>query len=194
MPAPDATAAMNELLGWYNNQKFVYPFIGYDSGLVIVPNNIPGVAGGTGRFTSTITTQADDFLITKLWGFAYGPVNALGLTNVAAAGTPATDFPNPINPVLAVHGVSVKITDTKSGRVMMNNPIPIELITPKGYANQSNSPFEFEWLLPGNSIVQLEWYNADTKIVPGSSPAALQYHAAFIVLAGKRFNGLRVNQ
>ncbi len=186
---PDASGAMNELLSWYNLQKFKYPFIGYDSGLVIIPNNSPGVAGGTGRFVSSITTQADDFLVRKIWGFAYGPVNSEGLVNLAASGN-ATDFPNPINPFLAVHGLSVKISDNKTGRNWMNNPIPLELITPKGYANQSNAPFEFDWLLPGNSQVQLEWYNSDTRVNP--SGGTLQYHAAFIMLAGERFNGLRV--
>jgi hypothetical protein len=189
MPVPDPSGALNELKHWYNRQKFVYPFAGYDSGLVVIPNNTPSVSGGTGRFTSSITTQADDFLVRRIWGFAYGPVNAQGLTNLASSGI-ATDFPNPINTNLAVHGVSVKITDTKTGRVWMNNPIPIELITPKGYANQSNAAFEFNWLLPGNSIVQLEWYNADTRAQPVTGN--LQYHAAFLVLDGDRYNGLRL--
>lgn len=190
MPEPNAAAPLNELLHWYNLQKFKYPFQ-YDSGLVLVPNLTPSIAGGTGRASTSIITQADDFLVKKIWGFAFGPCNAQGQVNLASSGN-ATDFPNPINPFLAVHGVSVKITDTKTGRTWSNNPIPIELMTPKGYANQSNSPYEWDWLLPGNSQVQLEWFNADTRSVPESEPAELQYHAAFIVLAGERYNGLRV--
>lgn len=188
MPQPDATGPLNELASWYNLQKFKYPFE-YDSGLQLIPNNSPGVAGGSGRLSSTIVTQADDFLVRRIWGFAFGPTNNLGQVNLAASGN-ATDFPNPINPFLAVHGVSVKITDTKTGRSWSNNPIPIELLTPKGYANQSNAAFEFNWLIPGNSSLQLEWFNSDTRTTPVSG--LLQYHAAFILLDGERFNGLRV--
>lgn len=189
MPTPDATAAMNELSSWYNRQRFRYPYM-YDTGLQIIPNNIPSVNGASGRLSSVIQTQADDFLVKRIWGFARGPVNAQGQVNLASSGT-ATDYPNPINTNLAVSGISVKITDTKSGRVWMQNPVPIELITPKGYANQSNAPYDFEWLLPGNSTLQFEWFNSDTRPVPGTDPAEIQYHAAFILLGGERFNGIR---
>lgn len=186
----DPSSSLTELQHWYNKQKFQYPFCGYDTGLQIIPNNSPSVSGGTGALTSTIQTQADDFLVKKIWGFAYGPVDVNGLTILSTAGSTATKFPNPINTVLAVRGVSVKITDTKSNRTWMNNPIPIELITPKGYANQSNAAFEFEWLLPGNSIVQFAWANMDTPTNPADG--SLMYHAAFIVLDGIRYNGLRI--
>ncbi len=186
-----ANASMTELEHWKTKLMFQYPFAGYDSGLILVPNNSPSVAGGSGRASSSIQIQADDFAVKKIYGFAYGPVNALGLTILSAAGAAATDFPNPINPVLAVRGISVKASDNKTGRNWMNNPIPVELITPKGYANQTNGQFEFEWLLPGNSTVQLEWTNQDTKVNPADG--TLMYHAVFLMLYGERYNGLRVN-
>jgi hypothetical protein len=188
MPPSDPSGPMNELLFAYNRQKYRSPFL-YDSGIVLVPNNTPGVAGGSGRFASTIITQADDIIIKRILGFSFGPCNSNGQVNLAASGN-ATDFPNPINPFLAVHGVSLKITDTKTGRAWSNNPIPIECMTPKGYSNQTNAPYDWEWLIPGNSTLQLEWFNADTRAQPGTD--ALQYHAAFIALEGDRFNGLRV--
>src|ERR1700679_2486714 len=93
---PDAASALNTLEHWKNRQMFQYPFCGYDSGLILVPNNTPGVAGGTGSVSSSIITQADDFLVKKIYGFAYGPVNATGLTILSTAGSTATNFPNPI--------------------------------------------------------------------------------------------------
>lgn len=188
LPQPDPLGPMNELLHAYNTQKFKSPY-GYDTGIVLVPNNIQNVSGATGRFASTIVTQADDFMVREIKGFAFGPCNALGQVNLASSGS-ATDFPNPINPFLAVHGVSVKITDTKTGRAWFNNPIPMECVTPKGYANQTNTKFEWNWLIPGNSTLQFEWYNADTKATPDGG--LIQYHAAYVFLVGERYNGLRV--
>jgi hypothetical protein len=185
MGYPDPSASLNELRAWHNRQFFQWDFVGFDSGLVVVPNNSPSV-GGTGRFVSTILiTQEADFLVKEITGFAYGPCDANGLFILSSAGSAATDFPNPLNTVFAMRGLSVRLIDTHSGKDWMNNPIPLQLIATPGYGIQFYAPLKHSFLLKRNTTLRLEWANADTKVNP--SGGTLMYHAGFLLLKGEKY-------
>lgn len=186
MAYPDPAASVNELMAWRNRQLFQWDFVGFDSGLQIVPNNSPSVAGGTGRSVSTILiTQEADFLVKEITGFAYGPCDATGLFILSAAGSAATDFPNPLNTVFAMRGLSVRLIDTHSGKDWMNNPIPLQLIATPGYGIQFYAPLRHHFLLKRNTTLRLEWANQDTRLNPAGG--TLMNHAGFLLLKGEKY-------
>lgn len=185
---PDSAASLNELMAWRNRQLFQWDFVGYDSGLVVVPNNSPAIAGGTGRAVSTIlVTQEADFLVKEITGFAYGPCDPNGLFILSGAAQNATDFPNPLNTVFAMRGLSVRLIDTHSGKDWMNNPIPMQLIATPGYGIQFYAPLKHSFLLKRNTTLRLEWFNSDTKVNPDAESPPLMHHAGFLLLKGEKY-------
>lgn len=104
--------------------------------------------------------QDADFLIEKITGSAYGPVDADGV--VQAAG--ATDFRMPGTTTgFAGRGMTVKITDTGSGRDLTSGFVPVELLLSPGYGRQFYTPYPIKYFALRNSKLRFDFRNRDSQ-------------------------------
>lgn len=104
--------------------------------------------------------QDADFQIEKMTGSVYGPVDANGI--VQAAG--ATDFRMPGTTTgFAGRGMTVKITDTGSGRDLTSGFIPVELLLAPGYGRAFQNPYPIKYFALRNSKIRFDFRNRDTQ-------------------------------
>jgi hypothetical protein len=149
-----------------NVQKYKFNFSYYISSLI--------AASATTPFVLAIEQDAD-FLIEKMTGAAYGPVDANGIPSAAN-----TDFPQPgiaAGAGFAGRGLTVQITDTGSSRELTSGYVPLETILSPGYGINMHLPYPIKYFARRNSKIKFDFRNRDTQA----------RHQADIVLNGYKF-------
>lgn len=113
--------------------------------------------------TTPVILQIDqdaDFMIEKITGSAYGPVSSTGIVQSAGA----TDFRMPGTTTgFAGRGITVRITDTGSGRDLTSGYVPIELFLSPGYGRQFYTPYPIKYFALRNSRLKFDFRNRDTQ-------------------------------
>jgi hypothetical protein len=137
--------------------------------------NVP--VANNSSFPALLSIEEDaDFVIHSITGSAYGPTDVNGIRQSAVA----TVFPQAGTTVgYADRGVSTKITDTGSGRVLTSGWVPLECILSPGYGVSLQNPFPFKHPIRKNSKLQFDLRNRDTT--------ASYYHYCSIVLNGIKY-------
>lgn len=109
-------------------------------------------AGATLPFNLTIE-QGTDFKSNYMSGSAYAYDTATG-----------SSFPVPNSSGLtswAGRGLSVQITDTRSGRTLTSGYVPFELIMTPGYGMNFQHPYPFRYFWYRNTKIQFDIRNRD---------------------------------
>lgn len=130
-------------------QKFKYNYTYHITGNI--------APGQTAPVILTIDQDAD-FMIHKITGSVYGPVNANGVVQTDGA----TNFPMPGTTTgFAGRGITVKITDTGTGRDLTNGFVPAELLLSPGYGRQFYTPYPIKYFAIRNSKIRFDFRNRD---------------------------------
>ena len=106
-------------------------------------------------------TQDADFLIEKITGRAFGPVDTDGIPTQSN-----TDFPLPgiaTGQGFAGRGLTLRVTDQGSARDLTNGFVPVELLLTPGYGIQFYIPYPIKYFLRRNSTLQFDFRNQDTQ-------------------------------
>jgi hypothetical protein len=115
-------------------------------------NNIDGQV--TSPFYITIE-NGSDFYCHWITGKAY---------SYEADGGDATDFPIPNSLGVtnwAGRGLSVQITDSRTGRKLTSGYVPFECLFAPGYGMNFQHPMPFKYLFQRNSTIQFDIRNRD---------------------------------
>ena len=140
--------------------------------------NVPVANNGTLAAVLTIEEDAD-FLVEKFTGSAYGPTDVNGIRQLASA----TDFDLAGTAAgYADRGLTVKMTDSGSGRVLSNGYVPVETILTPGYGISLFTPFNFKYWIRKSSKILFDFRNRDTT-------AGGLYHFCSLVLHGYKYVG-----
>jgi len=150
------------------NQKYKYNYTYQVEALVANAQTQP---------TFLTITQDADFMIEKITGSVFGPVNDQGVPQIAGA----TDFPMPGTTTgFAGRGLSMKITDTGAARDLTNGFIPVETMLTPGYGIELYLPYTIRYFARRNSRLRFDFRNQDT--------AASLFHSITIALNGFKYN------
>lgn len=135
------------------------------------------VANGTTAPTFLTITQDADFMIEKITGSAFGPVDSAGVPQIAGA----TDFDMPGTTAgFAGRGLSMQITDTGAARDLTNGFIPVETMLTPGYGIQLYLPYTIRYFARRNSRLRFDFRNQDTAVG--------LFHSITIALNGFKYN------
>lgn len=157
-------------------------------------STLVGCAGATVGNTQTIflsTKQDGEFISDLLTISAIGPVNSSGYVPAAAPQT-QTGFPSgratgTVN--LAARGLSLRITELGSGRLLTDGYVPLELMGTPGYGSFMREAFPFRYTFRKEAKLQIELVNKDIAVLNGGADA---YHQISLALFGKKFMGVTV--
>lgn len=154
---------------------------------------VPASVGNT-QTVFLSTKQDGEFLSELLTISAIGPVNANGLVS-AVVPTVQTGFPSgrrsASNVDLAARGVSMRITEVGSGRVLTDGYVPLELIGTPGYGTFMREAFPFRYTFRKEAKLQIELVNQDIAVLNGGGGVANDaYHKVSFNLVGKKFNNV----
>lgn len=134
-----------------------------------------------------LTIEEDsDFLIKHITGSCYGPTDVNGVRQTNAS----TIFPLAGTAVpsgaglgaYADRGLSLRMTDTGSGRELTSGFIPVETFLSPGYGVELNCPFPMSYFTNRNSKIRFDIRNRDTT--------ANLYHFISIVFHGFKYQGV----
>lgn len=141
--------------------------------------NVP-VANNT-TLPAILTIEEDaDFLCEKITGSAYGPTDVNGIRQNAGA----TDFDLAGTTAgYADRGLTMRITDSGTGRVLTNGFVPVETVLTPGYGIALFTPFLYKYWVKRNSKLQFDLRNRDTT-------AGGLFHFISIVLHGYKYTGI----
>lgn len=110
-------------------------------------------AQATSPFTITVE-QGTDFKCQWITGSAF-----------AYASGNTTEFPMPgaANTNWSGRGLSIKITDTRSGRELTSGYVPVELLLTPGYGNNFQHPYPFRYFFYRNTKIRFDVRNRDVS-------------------------------
>lgn len=190
---PDPATLQNKLTDAVNTQKYLYKFPLSVSGAVPCKGNTDG---NTARLK--ITNNLDGaFVIDEIRIRAYGPCDINGVTPqtiVPGGGAAQTDFPNGLVVSSAANatqkaedGVSVKITDASTQRVLGDGQLPVAVAFSPGYMEGLKVLPPWKHVLGAQKDLYFDFRNRDNAKLTGGANA---YHWVEVVLVGDRYDGI----
>lgn len=100
---------------------------------------------------------------------------AMVISAIGYDGVNNSAFPVFGNPLWAARGLTMRITDTRSGRELTSGDMPIELIATPGYGTSFVKPFPFRYTFLRNSKIRFDIRNNDTDLAHSFSVALHGY-------------------
>ena len=147
---------------------------------------VPASVGNTQ--TVFLTTKQDgEFLSEHITISALGPVNSQGIVPATVPDV-QTAFPSgrrsAANVDLAARGLSIRITEEGSGRVLTDGFVALELMAAPGYGTFLKEPFPFRYAFRKEGKLRIEIVNRDIAVLDGGVDA---FHEVSFCLFGKKF-------
>lgn len=116
------------------------------------PLEVPGIVGQSTVAAFINIEQGTDFKCMQIFGSAFS----------YDAGHP-TLFPVPGATDFAARGLSIKITDSRTGRELIGDFCPVESLLTPGYGINWQTPLDFKYLFPANTKIVVTIKNRDSS-------------------------------